>query len=58
MSNIGTYYDIFDDVTGKTLHIKGRSLEEAEGISETLDWESEKDGEYIDVLDSIDNYIE
>jgi hypothetical protein len=52
------YYDIYDEVTNKTLKIKGRSLEEAEGIAETLDWDFEEDGAEIDVLDDIDNYVE
>jgi hypothetical protein len=52
------FFDIYDDVTNKTLLIKATSLEEAEGIADTLDWESEEDGAYIDVLDDIENYVE
>ncbi len=50
------FYDIYDDETNKTLLIKAHSLEEAEGIAETLDWDSEVDGNRIDVLDEIANY--
>lgn len=53
-----TYFKIYDDVTNKTLNIKGRSIEEAEGIADTLDWESEKDGSFIDLTDTIDNYVD
>jgi len=51
------YYDVYDDLTNKTLHIKGNDLEEAIGISDTIDFNDWNDGEYIDLLDTIDNYI-
>ena len=50
------FYDIYDDETNKTLYIKAHSLEEAEGIAETLDWDSEVDGNRVDVLDDMANY--
>lgn len=52
------YFDIYDDVTNKTLHIKAKNLEIAEGIADTLDWETEQDGAFIDVTKDIDNYVE
>ena len=52
------YFEIYDDVTNKTLHIKAENLESAEGIANTLDWETEQDGAFIDVTDDIDNYVE
>jgi len=42
------FYDIYDEETNKTLHIKANSLEEAIGISETLDWNWQVDGDRID----------
>jgi len=35
-----TVYDIYDEKTNKTLSINANSLEEAERISETLDFDS------------------
>jgi len=35
-----TVYDIYDEKTNKTLPINANSLEEAERISETLDFDS------------------
>ncbi len=52
------YFDIYDKETNKTLHIKAKDLETAEGIADTLDWEYEKDGAFIDVTDDINNYVE
>jgi hypothetical protein len=52
------YYGIYDDVTNKTLQIKAYDLEQAVGISETIDYNDYADGEEIDVLDDIDNYVE
>ena len=51
-----SYYDIYDDATNKTFQIKANSLEQAEGIADTIDWDEYKDGERIDVLDDIANY--
>lgn len=48
-------YDIYDDVTNKTLQIKAYSLEQAEGIADTIPFEEHEDGEEIDVLDDIAN---
>jgi hypothetical protein len=42
------YFDIYDDETNKTLHIKANSLEEAIGISDTLNWDYQTDGDLID----------
>ena len=50
------FYDIYDEETNKTLHIKANSLEEAEGIADTLDWDWQVDGDRVDVLDDIANY--
>ena len=52
------YFEIYDDVTNKTLHIKAENLESAEGVADTLDWDSEQDGTFVDVTDAIDNYVE
>ena len=52
------FYDIYDEETNKTLSIKAESLEQAEGIADTLPFEDYKDGEEIDVLDDIANYTE
>jgi hypothetical protein len=51
-----SYYDIYDDVTNKTFQIKAYSLEQAEGIADTIDWDEYEDGERIDVLDDIANH--
>lgn len=45
------YFDIYDDATNKTLHIKAVDLETAEGVADTLDWECEKDGTFIEVIE-------
>jgi hypothetical protein len=52
------FFDIYDEVTNKTLHIKAESLEQAEGIADTIAFEDYKDGEEIDVIDDIANYVE
>ena len=52
------YWEVYDEVTNKTLHIKADSLESAEGIADTLSWEDEKDGDYIDLTGTIENYVE
>jgi len=51
-------YIIYDELTNKSLRIKAHSLEEAEGISDTLDFNDFEDFEKIDVLNDIDNCIE
>ena len=51
-----SFFDIYDEESGKTLLIKAYSLEQAEGISETIDFNDYEDGEEIDVLDDIANY--
>lgn len=51
-----TEFEIYDDVSGKTLLFKARSLEEAEGIAETIDFEDYMDGSVVDVLDEMDSY--
>jgi hypothetical protein len=51
-------FEIFDEQTGKSLFIKARSLEEAEGISETIDFDDYENGDIVDVLDDIDSYQE
>ena len=51
-----SYYNIYDDATNKTFHIKAYSLEQAEGIGDTIDWNEYEDGERIDVMDDIANY--
>jgi hypothetical protein len=52
------YFEIYDDVTNKTLHIKAEDLESAEDIADTLDWDYEQDGAFVDNTDDIANYIE
>lgn len=49
-------FDVYDEETGKTLLVKARSLEEAEGISETIDFDDYQDGDIVDVLDEMDSY--
>lgn len=56
MKAIYTFHEVHDEVTNKTLLIKGKDLEEAVGISETIEFSDFKDGEEIDVIDDIDNY--
>ena len=51
-----TLHEVHDEETNKTLLIKGKDLEEAVGISETIDFNDFKDGEEVDVIDDIDNY--
>ena len=48
-------FELYDEVTGKTLVFKARSLEEAEGISDTIDYDDYEDGDFVDVLDLIDS---
>ena len=50
------FFEVQDDVTNKTLLIKAHSLEEAEGIADTIPFEEYEDGAEIDVLEDIDNY--
>lgn len=47
---------VYDEETNKTLNIVANSVEEAEGIADTLDWSSEEDGAEVNVLDDIKNY--
>ena len=51
-------FEIYDEQTGKSLFIKARSLDEAEGISETIDFDDYENGDIVDVLDDIDSYQE
>lgn len=51
-------YEIWDEVTNKTLNIMAHSLEEAEGIADTIDFNDYEDGERVDCIDDIDNYVE
>jgi hypothetical protein len=57
-SDLADFFEIYDEVTNKTLSIKAHSIEEAEGIADTIPFEEFQDGEQIDVLDDIDNYQE
>ena len=41
------YFEIYDEETNKTLHIKAEDLKVAEGIADTLDWQTEQDGAFI-----------
>jgi hypothetical protein len=45
------YYEVYDDVTNKTLLIKAFNDEQAIGISETIDFNDYENGEKVDVLD-------
>jgi hypothetical protein len=49
-------FEIYDEETEKTLLIKARSLEEAEGIAATIDFDDYRDGSVVDVLDEMDSY--
>ena len=51
-------FEINDEETGKTLIFKARSLEEAEGISSTIDFNDYEDGDIVDVLEEMDSYNE
>ena len=52
------FFEVYDDVTNKTLLIKGNDLEEALGIADTIPFELYEDGAEVDCLDDIDNYVE
>ena len=43
------YFEIYDEETNKTLHIKAEDLKMAESIADALDWETEQDGVFIEV---------
>lgn len=49
-------FDIYDEVTNKTLQIKAHTLEQAEGIADTIPFEDYDDGAEVDVLDDIESY--
>lgn len=49
-------FEVYDEETEKTLLIKARSLEEAEGIAATIDFNDYRDGSVVDVLDEMDSY--
>jgi hypothetical protein len=51
-------FEVYDEETEKTLLIKARSLEEAEGIADTIDFNDYRDGSVVDVLDEMDSYNE
>jgi hypothetical protein len=51
-------FEIYDEESGKTLFIVAHSNEEAEGISETIDFNDYEEGDVINVLDDIANYDE
>ena len=40
-------FEIYDEQTGKSLFIKARSLDEAEGISETIDFDDYENGDIV-----------
>jgi len=40
-------YDVYDEVSGKTLIIEAQSLEEAERKSESIDFDDYEDGDYV-----------
>jgi hypothetical protein len=42
-----TYFEVYDEVTNKTLHILATSMEEALYISESLDFNDFVDGQQI-----------
>jgi len=42
------YYEIYDELTNKTLHIQAPELEEAIAISETLDFNNFNDGDHYE----------
>lgn len=49
------FHEVYDDNTGKTLLIKAETMDQAIGISETLDFDNFEDGEEVDVLDDLAN---
>jgi len=51
-----SFFDIYDEESGKTLLVKAYSLEQAEGISETIDFDDYENGQEVDMLDDIANY--
>lgn len=40
-------FEIYDEASGKTLNIKANSLEEAETISEGIDFDDYEDGDFV-----------
>lgn len=51
------YYEVYDDVTNKTLLIKAFNDEQAIGISETIDFNDYENGEKVDVLDEEPSFM-
>lgn len=49
------FHAVYDDYTGKTLLIKAETLEQAIGISETIDFDNFEDGDEVDLLDDLAN---
>jgi len=52
------FFEVHDEETNKTLLIKAGDLEQAIGIADTLPFDQYNDGQEIDVIDDIENYIE
>jgi len=52
------YYEVYDELTNKSLLIKAHDYEQAIGISETIEFNHYENGDIVDVLDDIDNYVE
>ena len=50
-----TFHEVYDEETGKSLLIKAETLDQAIGISETIDFNDFEDGEEIDVTEDLAN---
>jgi hypothetical protein len=51
------YYEVYDDVTNKTLLIRAFNDEQAIGISETIDFNDYENGGKVDVLDEEPSFM-
>ena len=49
------FHEVYDDETGKSLLIKAETLDQAIGISETIDFNEFENGEEVDVTDDLAN---
>lgn len=51
-------HEVYDDETGISLYIMAWDMEQAVGISETIDFNDYKNTWIVDVIDEIENYVE
>ena len=50
-----TFHEVYDEESGKSLLIKAETLDQAIGISETIDFNDFEDGEEVDVTEDLEN---